>query len=351
MRFTLIILGILLLFSCVEEIQFNAPGETGTLVVDGLLSTNSDSNLIFLTRTNELNKQVFSPEEGATIQLYDDRGQAEKYLDLGAGKYFLENQNMEILTGHSYHIEITTLSGQKYISDPEVITEAPEIDSLTFNFTIEEIVERENRVLERSFFNLFVNGQIPDAGASTFLKWDVEHIYQVAEIDCSPLVPAKICYVERKINQNEVYILNGEDYVIGSGFNIPVVHQELDYAFGLVASFYVSQKSMTKQAYRYWERVQQILTNGNTIFDRPPASIRGNIHSITDPQEEVLGYFQAVDEKKKVILVTRGDLVDPFDELPLCGLIGNLPGDIDFGVCCNCLSLDLSSLKRPSYWP
>ncbi|MCB0669338.1 MAG: DUF4249 domain-containing protein [Saprospiraceae bacterium] len=338
-------------FACVEEIEFDATGETGTLVVDGLLSTSSDSNFIHLIRTNELNKQIFPGETGALITLFDDVGGSEVYQDLGGGKYYLAGNQMIIETGRTYHIEITTNNGQQYISDPETILPAPEIDSLTFNFSIEDIVERENRVLERSFFNLFVEGEIPTDNSATFLKWDVEHIYQVAEIDCSPLIPPKVCYVERRVNKNQVLILNGEEYTDGAGYHVPVIHQELDYAFGLVASFYVSQKALTKPAFEYWDKVKNTLANGSTIFDSPPASIEGNLHSISDPQQEVLGYFSAIDEKKKVILVTRGDLVDPFDELPLCGLNGNFPGDIDFRICCNCLNLEYSSRKRPSYWP
>jgi hypothetical protein len=168
---------------------------------------------------------------------------------------------------------------------------------------------------------------------------------------CSPLIPAKICYVTRKINNNEVLILNGKNYTGGSEYHVPIAHLELDYAFGLVASFYVSQKSLTRSAYKYWERVLEILNNGSTIFDSPPAGIPGNIKCTSNPDQEVLGYFSAIDEKKKVILITRGDLMHPFDELPLCGLNGFLPADIDFTICCYCLNIENSTRTRPHYWP
>jgi len=337
--------------SCVEEIEFDGNEEIGTLVVDAQLSTAADSNLIFLSRTSPINKQVFPIEVGAKITLFDDIGNREDFHDLGQGKYHLAGEQMNIKIGRSFYIEIITQNGQKYISDPEVVIPAPSIDSLTFDFSIEEIVERENQVLERSFFNLSVNGEIPETNLNTFLKWDVEHVYQVAEIVCSPLVAPKTCYVSRDVNLNRVTLLNGKDYSIGASYRIPVIHQELDYAFGLVASFYVSQQSLSQTAFDYWERVNQILASGGSIFETPPAAIIGNVHCTTESDEEVLGYFSVVDEQREVILITRGDLVDPFNELPLCGLNGNLPADIDFRICCNCLGIENSTRMRPSYWP
>ncbi len=351
MRIYICIFFAVFLCSCVEEIQFESKDEVGTLVVDGLLSTNTDSNLVFLLRTSDLIKQVFPAEEGAQVVLFDGEGNSEQYEDLGQGKYHLTGKNIEVKVGGTYFIEISTRDGQHYRSEDETIISVPEIDSLVFDFSIEDIINRETLVQEKSFFNMYVDGRIPGDNGQTFLKWDVEHVYQVAEIECSPLVAPKPCYVTRKVNNNQIFTLDGEEYIGGATYHIPVIHQELDYAFGLVASFYVSQKSLTRDAYQYWEKIKQILVNGGTIFDAPPAPVVGNVVCISEPGQEVLGYFSAVDEKKKVTLITRGDLVDPFYELPLCGSLGNLPADIDFRVCCNCLTLDNSTRTRPSYWP
>lgn len=351
MKFWITISTLIVISSCVEEIAFQSENDNSILVVDAILSTSADSNFVILSRTSEINRQIFPSEQNAHITIYDDMGNTEIYHELGQGRYYLSGDKIQVETGRTYYLEITTQDGQKYQSEKETIIPVPEIDSLTFDFSIDEIIERETRVLEKSFFNLSVNGLIPMKNDQTFLKWDVEHVYQVAEITCSALIAPRICYVTRKINQNEVLILDGQDYVGGSVYHAPIAHVELDHAFGLVASFYVSQKSLTHSAYKYWERVVEVLHSGSTIFNSTPAGIPGNIRCTSGPDLEVLGYFSAIDERKKVILITRGDLMDPFYELPLCGLNGFLPTDIDFRVCCYCLNIENSTRTRPHYWP
>ncbi len=337
--------------SCVEEIDFNSSGETGILVVDAIVSTTSDSNLVRLSRTARLGRQVFPPEIGAMVMLFDQTGNSEKAIDKGDGTYRFSSNGIEVKTGETYHLEIETADGIKYISDPETIRPAPPIDSLTFDFSIEQIVKNQTQVLERSFINLFVQGSWPANPDQTFLKWDVEHVFLVSEIECSPIVGPKSCYIYRPVNVNEVLLLDGSSFVGNSSFSNRIAHQELDHAFGLAASFFVSQKSLTESSYTYWTRVRQVVTGTGTIFDTPPAAIPGNLHCISDPGEQILGNFSAVDEKTEVVFVTRADLGSKFSRQPLCGENGFLPADIDLRACCNCLTIENSTRTRPSYWP
>ncbi|NND33337.1 MAG: DUF4249 family protein, partial [Saprospiraceae bacterium] len=269
---------------------------------------------------------------------------------LNNGSYFFLKSDLEIQTGRSYFLDLQTRNGHTYQSEVETILAAPEIQKLEFDFSIEQIVDRETRVLERSFFNLFVHTFLPSDANNTFLKWDVEHVFTVAEILCSPLATPKVCYLTRSIGMNEVFLLDGSLFSGGSEITEQVAHVEMDYAFGLVASFYVSQKSLTAFAHDYWKKINKVISGGGSIFEAPPAAVPGNINPISHPNEEVLGLFSAVDEKRELILITRGDLATGFDHLPLCGQLGFPPPNLP-RACCNCLSLENSSLSRPSYWP
>jgi hypothetical protein len=339
------------LISCIEEIDFKSGEETGILVVDATLSTASDSNLVRLSRTAQLGRQVFPPETGAMVMLFDQTGNSERAADKGDGTYWFSANSIGIKTGGTYHLEIETADGLKFISDTETIRPAPPIDSLTFSFSVEQIVKNETQVLERSFFNLYVHGSWPANPDQTFLKWDVEHVFLVSEIQCSPIVGPKSCYIYRPVNVNEVLLLDGTSFVGSSAFSNRIAHQELDHAFGLAASFFVSQKSLTESSYNYWARVRQVVNDAGTIFDTPPAAIPGNLYCISDPNEQVLGNFSAVDEKTEVVFITRGDLGSKFSRQPFCGENGLLPADIDLRACCNCLTIENSTRTRPFYWP
>jgi len=334
----------------VEEIEFDGNEEIGTLVVDGILSTNTDSNFIYLSRTSQVQLQYFPPEEGALIQLYDKNGMEEDYQEIEPGKYYLKG-NIDIKVGGSYYIKLLTKNGHTYQSEIETIISVPSIDSLSNEITIEEYIDDEIGFLNGSFFNIFVHGRIPDKKKQIFLKWDVENIYLMTERKCNPVTGPKTCYVKRPININEIILLVGQKYESSASYTQRVVHQRIDFGFGIVTSFYVSQKSITENAYTYWSNVRQIIEETGTIFENTPALVKGNIKPISHPDDEVLGYFSAADEKKQLKMVTKGDLGINNRKLPLCHPDLNLPSGFRPGVCCDCELLSNASTNRPNYWP
>ncbi len=346
---TIPILLFVFICSCVEQIDFSAPSDVGVLVVDGQLSTMDTVHKITLSRTDRLGKQVFPPEDNATIVLFDEMNNSDQFLNVGNGQYELSSEKITPRVGGTYSIEITTQNGSVYQSMPEIIYPVPEIKDFSHHVTIEQELVDETRVLERSFFNLSVSTDI-DVPDQTFLKWDVEHVYIVTEISCGPLSAPKSCYIYQPINENLFFLLDGRRVAQGSEFSEQVVHQPLDVSFGLAASFYVSQKSLTQRSFEYWQDVDRVVNNAGSIFEAPSAPVKGNIISVNNPGEQVLGFFSAVDEKRKLIIITRADLDTPYPPLPFCGVPGFPPEPLP-PPCCNCLILENSSTERPDYWP
>ncbi len=338
-----------LTFGCIQEIDYNATDSLGLLVVDGELSTQSEVHEITLSRTGSLGSSKFDIEPGAQIHIYDQTGKEGIYQYETGGRYTLPASDWPVEVGSTYRIRIETLSGDTYESFPETIQPAPQLDSLHFNIRIDEVVVDETRILERRFIDVFAEMTMPEDHAAPYLKWNIDHVYSVQEIKCHPLHTPKTCYVNRPVNIDQFIIFDGNQLVPGGNYRQKVVTRELDHAFGLVASFYVSQQSVSKEAFTYWEKINQVTNEVGSIFESPPAGVLGNIYNVNNPEEEVLGYFRAVDETRKLLLVRGGDLGE-FKELPLCGLPGIPPTPLD-PACCNCLSIDSSSTQRPLYWP
>ncbi len=349
MKRILVISFILALGACIERIDFEAPAEVGVLVVDGTFSTSNDSSVVKLLRTDILGKRVFPAEPGAKVTIFDDQGKQELYEEVAQGLFRLPGDQVWAQEGGTYHIEIELANGKKYRSRPETILHGPAIESLTFNLSIEDILVDEVREVERTFFNLFVNGTVTGSPDQTFLRWDVEHVYSVTEIVCNPLHIVKTCYIRPPINPNALFLLDGSRLSPGASYREQIVKQGTDHAFGQAASFYVSQKAISKAAFQYWQNVDKVVNNVGNIFDAPPAAIPGNIFSVDDPTESVLGFFSAFDEQKKLAFIRPVDLGD-FIELPFCGLPGLAPEPLP-DACCNCLRLENSNTLRPSYWP
>ena len=337
------------LSSCIEPIEFKSSEEVGVLVVDGTFSTGGDSSIVKLLRTDILGKRVFPPETGAQVIIHDDQNKSEQYEEIRPGEYYLPGAQIWAQTGRSYFLEIILSNGTSYQSRPEKILQAPAIDELTFSITIENQIVDEVREVERKFFNLFVNGQITGPPEETFIRWDVEYSYAVSEIVCHPLQILKTCYISPPFNVDALLLLDGSQLKSGANFREQIVKQTVDYAFGQAAAFYVSQKAISQSAFQYWENIDKIVNDVGSIFDAQPAPVPGNIFNPEDPEELVLGYFSAFDEKKRLAFIRRPDLGD-LAEQPFCGLPGLAPDPLP-DACCNCLRLDFSSTIPPPFWP
>ena len=75
-----------------------------------------------------------------------------------------------------------------------------------------------------------------------------------------------------------------------------ILNQEVGYSYIYTFGDHfvdISQTSLTREAYQFWQRYNEQLTRTGSILDPLPASIRGNVYNETDPDDFALGYFFA----------------------------------------------------------
>ena len=70
----------------------------------------------------------------------------------------------------------------------------------------------------------------------------------------------------------------------------------MDYSFHEKHYFTTYQSSITSDAHEYWREVDILANQTGSIFDTPPAEIKGNIFNVKDTEEKVFGYFQAANQ-------------------------------------------------------
>lgn len=339
--------------TCVEEIDFNLPSDTGEIVVDALISTARDTNFLKIYYTANIGKRAFIPIEDAQVVLRDLDGNSQTYVYSNLPKkqyYFLVPQEINIEAGKSYFLDITTPEGEQIRSEVETIIPVPTIDSLSYFGSIENVPLDEVRTVEQKLFNLIVHTHQPVDGSNIHLNWQVDHAYLAPEKICSPIAPPKTCYIQPPINENQILTRSSDALQALSSISQQVVRLEMDQAFGLAAAFNVRQQSLTNTAAKYWEDVGTILNDAGSIFEAPPAVVRGNLSSLTDPDKQILGLFSAVDEVSKLAFISRGLLGNDFLEKPICGLPGLPEFDLPWE-CCACTQFEYSSLIPPPYWP
>jgi len=339
-----IVILILIGFSisgCIDEIDFDIEREGGKLVVSGGIYDHEGPFTVELALTDQVST-IPLPLSGADVTLIDNNENRFRYLETEPGIYGIPIGRVDGRRGHTYHIEIELPDGRIYHSIPEIIP--------MFNGTPETILDpgfiqepsTTGRLLEVPAVTISANTRIPDHTEPLFLKWDVESVYSFIENEPASAAapPAKLCYITRKTDTQTINIIRTDE--LSSNFienQHLVIKRIIRDQFYIRHVFGVTVSSISEQRYRYWENVDQIINQSGTIFDAPPATVKGNVINVNDENDFALGYFEAAARNSSYDFVTRADL-PVFIPNPC-------PGPAE---CNNCLLIDDSSLERPDFF-
>ena len=121
----------------------------------------------------------------------------------------------------------------------------------------------------------------------------MENIYMVSEIFCGPLDPTNTCYIPDFYDDGNIILLDGRNVRDELTHTQKLTQKSINATFGQKQYFNTLQSSITKEAFEYWQEVDQLSNQVGSIFDVAPAPIRGNIYNVADEDEVVLGYFEA----------------------------------------------------------
>lgn len=339
---------LLILFGCIDEINFNTANSSPTfLTVDGLLST-SGRQVLRLFRINSLKIGDAVPVNTASVSVLDENGLRFDYQLVEDGIYELPEGVFTSQPGKGYHLEII-LENKVYHSSAQIMPKLAPADSIYQKFEIEVIDTGNGVFTEEKVINIYLDTSIPQDG-NYYLRWTVNELYSFSEIPCG-LDPTFTCYIRKRQNTNPQLI----QLASNEGNNLQRI-DELKVATkrNLISAngefrerhyFSAYQYSTTREAYEYWQQVEKVTAQVGSIFDEPPASIKGNIFNIDDEEEVVLGYFEvaAIDTVRTFILAS--DFMG-FVVLPnFCGQSLE-----NARKCCNCLLIDGASHDRPDWF-
>lgn len=336
--------------SCIEPIDFDMPHDLQLLVVDGKITNSGKGDYLKLSRTSKT-KRVPEPVTDAIIKIVDDLGREELFIprhDLEAGTFQHPGNIVKGQPGLTYYIEILLFDGSVYQSIPEKMPVLAAIDSLYVNYTF---VKEQNSVgafTEKKVVQLYTDTKLEPQNFPVFLKWDIEEAFQISPTDFpDPFgsIPPPY-YATSIVNPQNIILFNGNLIKSQEIRGLKLATRHIDFAFKDRFYFNVEIASITMEAYNYWEKVNQVINNVGTVFDSPPAPVKGNIFNVNNKDEQVLGYFQASSVQTSRFRMLGVDI--PFFIAPFCEYS---EGKIDYpDICLNCLIIKNSTLERPDYF-
>jgi hypothetical protein len=372
MRFVHIIpLLFILLEGCVDPLKIELLPGTQKLVVDGLITNEPGPYEVKLSYStsidNALKKAV--GVTGAAVWIYDNANHSEKLIEVSPGVYQTNKNGIAGVVGREYYVKITTKAGREYRSQSQRLTSAGEISTVGFEFQLDGLpgnttgeytdavkilvdakgVEKELNLLRwrwttiykvRSFPELRVNfppsSSVPvpfPEPCSGYVADPSEQprgIRQVSECTCC------ICWA---YNYSPTALISHNRIIDGLEFKkvdlgkIPVGTQEFYDKYYLN----VEQLSVSEEVYNFWTLAEkQEAANGN-LFQPNSIKVRGNIKSMNDPDEEVLGIFGVSGITRKELYISPA--VVPYTLPPLDTIKQNCSG-----------VLQNPSVLKPSFW-
>ncbi|HXB05723.1 MAG TPA: DUF4249 domain-containing protein, partial [Puia sp.] len=286
------------------------PPVTGYLVVEGFIAGNAPTQFT-LSRVIKLPGDSTIPLEiGAKLQVEGADNSVYPLAETASGVYTANSLPLNPTV--RYRLRIKTANGETYLSDPTPYKPAPAIDSV-------------NWVQDPSGVTFYVNTHDP-TNATRYYQWDFAETWEYHSAEYSGLkyIPKggsmgfdtiverpdseliDVCY--QGDHSSPLLIASttklAQDVVYRQQLQfIPAASQKLSVEYSMI----VRQHALTDSAYTFLSLMKANTEQLGTIFDAQPSELKGNIHSLTQPDEPVVGYVSAgaVQQQRIFISVTQ----------------------------------------------
>jgi hypothetical protein len=297
----------LLLFNCRKPYEPQViKADNRYLVVDGVINTGANGvTSINLNRTRNLSDTTPGgiPELNAKLTIAVSNGTTIGLKDTaGAGIY--TSSPLILDNNLSYRLLITTADGRNYASDPVTAKQTPVMDSLYYeqpnDFTV--YVDTHDPANKTRYYRWdYIETWEHDAQAQTY--WGVRNglIYAADSTDqkfqCWTTVHSSNVIINTTVNLGSDVVSRYPITVIANG----------DSRMAMKYSILVRQYALTAEAYNYWLQIQKTSQSLGGLFDLQPTQLHGNIHSLSNANEPVIGFVSAssVQEQRLFIFNTN----------------------------------------------
>lgn len=317
MKYYLFMLSAILLFSCKEKYISDTVMETRFLVVEGNINNGNDSTIIQLSRSEQLNSIITTPESNAKITIESIDGNVNiPLLEKAKGSYSIYGLNLNSNT--PYRVRIITSNNQTYLSDTLRVLDNPAIDSVNW-------INKDNGV------QLYVNTHT-NATGTNYYKWDYKETFEFhskyksyLKISTVNYYKAQFAWLGYRDSVNVTFDNNmfqcwkdvkSSDINISNTANLNTnsIHFPLTWIepnaekLSIMYSILVNQYAISKEAYNFYNKIKKNTENTGTLFDPQPSEINGNIHNTKNPSEIVIGFMNICNPQSKRIFIDNKSL-------------------------------------------
>ncbi len=311
---------ILLNVGCTEPFEIETIDYESVLVVESTITNETKQQLVKLSKTSTLENPGIVTENNANVTVTGSNGENYSFSQNGDAGEYLSDQVFSASPNVQYTLTILTQDGKTYTSSEVTLTPIVEMDEVYTDRIIDPNQEKDG-------VQVLVNTEDPTGNAKYF-RYEYEETYKIAapfpspffveivnydglagtyDVILTPREPEEICYsseISTGITQTTTTELN-ENRV----FRFPVRYLSKDDAkIQTRYSILVKQYVQSVEAYTFYKIVKELGSVESLLSQNQPGYVAGNMVSENDPDEKVLGFFEASSMTSKRIFFNYEDV-------------------------------------------
>ncbi|WP_395044169.1 DUF4249 domain-containing protein [Flavobacterium sp.] len=323
---SLLFLGLLFsLVSCVDPYKLQTTNYEEVIVIEATITNELKRQEIKISKTYTFENDGPVLVENATVFITDDSGTQYDFTE-ESGRY-LSNNEFQAITGKNYTLNVATDNGRMYKSTPQTLTTINQIESLVPTVVTNNEGERGVQIAVNNFdatnTSKYYRYEYEETAKVTAPLWrDLKAILlpPTAEINhfYISLIPrdteARTCYTPTKSNSIILTTTNqlSEDRVV----NFPVRFlSQNDYTIAERYSILVKQYLESLESYTFYRTLKEISASGDVLSPSQPGFFSGNLTSVSDSEEKVIGFFNVSSVSEKRLFFNYTDLF-PGEQFP-----------------------------------
>lgn len=304
------------LSSCVDEIELASENFESILVIEGIITDQEEVQEIKISRSYRLEDNEPAPVNNASVSVSSSEGDTFTF-ELDTAGIYLSQLPFSTKPGVEYSLEVNTANGS-YQSVTVVGQEQTLIDNIR---------STEAQLREETGVAILVSSSDDDSGA--YYKYEFEETFKIVsryrilndliineEGDFEVVPKANEEYVCYNTLPSQEIVLSSTTELSENNINDYLVRfiSKEDSKLAYRYSILVKQLKISAEAHDFYSTLKNLSESENLFSQFQPGFLDGNIQSIADNQEKVIGFFTtaAVDEQRLFFSYT--DYFDPIED-------------------------------------
>ncbi len=317
----IVILFLLLVIQngCTEPYEIETVNYESVLVVESTITDEVKPQVVKLSRTSTLENPGILTENNASVTVSDNNGDNFSFAQDDETGFYVSEQPFSAQPNVSYTLNITTQDGKRYTSSAVTIPSAVNIG--------EVYAERINNPTDnKDGVQVLVDTEDPTGNAKYF-RYEYEETYKIVapnpspfsaeivnynpssgtyDVILTPREPEEICYS----TENSIGIIQTTTTELTENrvLRFPVKYlSKLDPKLQTRYSILVKQYVQSVEAYTFYKIVKELGSVESLLSQGQPGYVAGNMVSEANPNERVLGFFEASSMTSKRIYFNYED--------------------------------------------